>query len=742
MSKVNDNTKYAEVYVEVAGRNVDRPFHYIVPSHLQPLKVGSRVEVTFGSRTVAGYVVGYSSPPKGIKLKPVQRVIGEGLTPELIKLARWMSQRYICTFAESLHCVLGSGREIIKLPRGLYTPLAEDQLAKAKLTPKQYTVMINALAYPGLNKKQLAHYSGVSTATVDTLIKKKMLHWASAPRAGAGLPKTDSPPPIILTPEQQRVVEVVSQTLNNGSYGAYLLHGVTGSGKTEVYMRIITTALAQGKNAIVLMPEISLTTQMVSIFRSRFGGQVAVLHSRLSAGERYSEWLRIRRGDARVVLGARSAIFAPIDNLGIIVMDEEHESSYKQDENPKYHTREVALRRAKMAHAVMLMGSATPSLESYCRAEPQGPYKLLQLPHRVANRTMPAVQVVDMRQELYDGCGGLFSRPLLAKMAAVLEKGQQTVLFLNRRGYATFVVCRKCGLVLKCPQCDISLTYHFDGVLRCHYCNHSKVKPQNCPQCKSDAIGYFGIGTQKVEEEICRHFPGAKVLRMDGDTTGRKGSHQEIIDNFRAGRAEVLVGTQMIAKGLDLPGVTLVGVINADTMLYLPDFRAAERTFQLLTQVAGRAGRGDFPGQTIVQTYTPQHYSIVSAQKHDYIGFYHQEMRFRRALKYPPFYYLARILISGGEAQGVETAAREIQHCLYQVAGAVEQEERKPIILGPSPAALSMIKRRFRWQLVIKGRMRRDVRLITAKSLKIWEVNSGLRNKVNVSIDIDPQVLI
>ncbi|MEG6615235.1 primosomal protein N' [Peptococcaceae bacterium 1198_IL3148] len=738
MAKVKLLGQYAEVVVEVPSRQVDRPFHYRVPESLQPLSVGSRVLVPFGNRTIAGYVMGYSDPPTAVKIKDIKAVVGGGLSPELMELARWLAKKYLCTLSESLHCVLGPGREPKKVPQGLFAAISDAQLVKLKLTAKQQQVMEQALAHPGLNKTELAQISSVSTATVTTLIKKNLLRWSS--RTDVGAEQATEPLPQ-LTEEQRQVLGAIAVAVDEEAYSAFLLHGVTGSGKTEVYLNIIARVLSQNRQAIVLVPEISLTPQMVSIFKKRFGNAVAVLHSRLSDGERYAERERIEQGQAQVVLGARSAIFAPVPKLGIIIIDEEHEPLYKQEENPKYHCRDVALHRAKLNNAVVILGSATPALESYCRTEINGPYQLLSMTKRVADRPLPEVAVVDMREEMASGNKSIFSRALLNKMAVRLEKQQQVVLFINRRGYATFIVCRQCGEVLKCPHCDISLTYHNDGVLRCHYCNYQRPTPKKCPHCQSDAIGFFGVGTQRVEEEVRRFFPQANVLRMDGDTTSRKGAHQEILDAFKAGEGDVLVGTQMIAKGLDIPGVTLVGVVSADTMLHMPDFRAAERTFQLLTQVAGRAGRGVNVGETIIQTYSPEHYSIVTAQSHDYAGFYNKEMNLRRALKYPPFYYLSRILITGEDEQLVEVVAKQLKDILAQTVAKVPSEQQA-MVLGPAPAALSKVQKKYRWQIMIKARTLVATRAITGNGVKQWEENNRLRNRVSVSIDMEPQFLM
>ncbi|MCD5407601.1 MAG: primosomal protein N' [Desulfotomaculum sp.] len=751
MNKVSsEKAIWAEIIVEVASRRVDRPFHYLVPEHLAPLPVGSRVLVPFGPRFVPGYVVRYSTPPVGVDIKPVKKVLGQGLSPDLLALASWLSQRYLCTWAESLQCVLGPGRAKTRAPRGLQVAIKNLELTKAAITTKQRLVLTTASAQPGLNQTELARVAGVSVATVATLVQKKMLSWVTKEGVAKGFAAStySEKNSLLLTAEQQQVIQAVAKALQRADDNAFLLHGVTGSGKTETYLQIISQVLKQGKQAIVLVPEIALTPQMITAFRSRFGSQVAVLHSKLATGERYREHLRIQQDQAQVVLGARSAVFAPVTKLGIIIIDEEHEPSYKQEVNPKYHVREVALYRARVNKAVVLMGSATPALESYCRTEfntaqgRPGPYILLNMTKRVANKPLPKVSIVDMRQEEIVGKLGIFSQRLVEQVENRLNWGQQVLLFLNRRGYATFIVCRQCGHVHKCLHCDIALTYHADGRLRCHYCNYREQAPKVCQQCQNDIIGYLGTGTQRVEAEVQHLFPTAKVLRMDGDTTRRKDAHQKILNSFKTGQADILVGTQMIAKGLDLPGVTLVGVINADTMLYMPDFRAAERTFQLLTQVAGRAGRGQHPGETLVQTYNPEHYSITLAKDHDYLSFYKQEMQFRRALKYPPFYYLSRLLISGEAEQDVEIAAKAIKLNLAQVAENIKSEIRKVIIMGPAPAALTKVQNRYRWQVVVKGRLLSDMRNVTRKAVQIWDQNHKNKSKVSLSIDIDPQVLM
>jgi primosomal protein N' (replication factor Y) len=510
---------------------------------------------------------------------------------------------------------------------------------------------------------------------------------------------------------------------------------VTGSGKTEVYLEAIEHTLAKGREAIFLVPEISLTPQMVERFKSRFGADVAVLHSALSQGERYDEWRKIIRKQVKVVVGARSAIFAPFENVGLIVIDEEHESSYKQEETPRYHAREVALWRAKENNAVLLMGSATPSLETYALAT-RGRYELLEMPDRVGNRPMPQVHVVDMREELQAENRSMFSRKLHELIADRLAKQEQMVIFLNRRGFSTFVMCRSCGYTLRCIHCDISLTYHkTNHTARCHYCGYTILQPSHCPECQSEHIRFFGTGTQKVEEELAKLFPGIRVIRMDVDTTSRKGSHEELLNKFRRGQGDVLLGTQMIAKGLDFPRVTLVGVIAADTSLHLPDFRAAEKTFQLLTQVGGRAGRHELAGDVVIQTYTPQHYSIVHATRHDYPAFYREEMLQRRRTGYPPYFRLVLVTFSHEEVPVVVRAAHVVGDYLRQ------RIAQTTVLLGPVASPIARVKDRFRFQIMLKYRDEPNLAELLAQATAAFE-EWNKQQKVLMTIDVDPYVLL
>ncbi len=505
--------------------------------------------------------------------------------------------------------------------------------------------------------------------------------------------KTTSLP---LTEEQSIAITPILNSIEKESHKTFLLYGVTGSGKTEVYLQSIEEVIKQGKQAIVLVPEISLTPQMVDRFKGRFGSSVAVLHSGLSIGEKYDEWRKIHRKEVNVVVGARSAIFAPFNNLGIIIIDEEHESSYKQEENPRYHARDVAINRAQYHNCPVVLGSATPTLESFARAK-KGVYQLLTLSKRMNDREMPLVKIIDMREELREGNRSMFSTVLFEKLQDRLQKGEQIVLFLNRRGFSTFVMCRDCGYVVNCPDCDISLTYHrSQNVLKCHYCGYEEQVVKECPSCQSDHIRFFGTGTQKVEEEIGKLLPEARIIRMDVDTTSRKGAHEKLLTAFGEGKADILLGTKMIAKGLDFPKVTLVGVLTADTILNLPDFRSSEKTFQLLTQVSGRAGRHELPGEVVIQTYTPEHYSVELASHHNYDDFYQKEMGFRKILQYPPFFYITLLTISHPEITKVVSVTERITTFLST------NLSNQSIVLGPVASPIPRIKNRYRYQCMIK----------------------------------------
>jgi len=538
-----------------------------------------------------------------------------------------------------------------------------------------------------------------------------------------------------LTDEQETALKSIEKNIDDEEHDVFLLHGVTGSGKTEVYLRAIQRVLEEGKEAIVLVPEISLTPQMVARFKGRFGDNVAVLHSGLSQGEKYDEWRKVQRNEVQVVVGARSAIFAPFENIGIIIIDEEHEGTYKQEDQPRYHARDVAIYRGKTYHCPVVLGSATPTLESYARAD-KSVYHLETLKTRTNNQQLPYVQTVDMRKELHAGNRTMFSRELMEQMKERIAKNEQIVLLLNRRGYSTFVMCRDCGFVTECPNCDIALTYHkITKQLKCHYCSYEQQFPDNCPSCQSDLIRYFGTGTQRVEESLRELLPEASIIRMDNDTTRRKGAHERLLADFSDQKANILLGTQMIAKGLDFPNVTLVGVLTADSMLNLPDFRAAEKTFQLITQVSGRAGRHELPGEVIVQTYTPDHYSIELASTYNYEEFYKKEMSIRRTFQYPPYVFLGLVTVSHeDESYAIQVTQRIVQTLIKYIGD-------QTVILGPTPSPIARIKNRYRYQCMIKYKEGRHIRQVLNGILKHYMTDMH-KNDLKIQIDMQPYQLM
>ena len=538
-----------------------------------------------------------------------------------------------------------------------------------------------------------------------------------------------------LNKEQQQALDALTRSMDHKQSDVFLLEGVTGSGKTEVYLQAIAHALEKNQTAIMLVPEISLTPQTVTRFKQRFGGDVAVLHSGLSQGEKYDEWRKIERKEARVVVGARSAIFAPLENIGLIVIDEEHEGSYKQDESPRYHAKDLAIWRGNYHQCPVLLGSATPSLEARARAQ-KNVYQLLTLQQRaVSKASLPDVQVIDMRESMKYAISQSFSPQLLEKLRERVSKKEQSVLMLNRRGYSSFVMCRDCGFVLPCPNCDISLTLHMDTKqMKCHYCGHEERIPYRCPVCDGDKIRYYGTGTQKIEEELNQILPEAKVIRMDVDTTRKKGSHEKLLNQFGNKEADILLGTQMIAKGLDFPNVTLVGVLNADTALNLPDFRSSEKTFQLLTQVSGRAGRGDLKGDVLIQTFNPMHYAIELAKAQDYETFYQQEMKVRHRGNYPPFFFTTQLVVSHEEEH---LAAKK----MYEIVAFLKQYTTdQAIILGPTPKSVARINKRYYYQTVIK--YKKEPHLAKGLQLILEESQKEMRNGLRISIDQEPQHFI
>ena len=643
---------YANVIIDRVSDALDHVFTYAVPEGMDA-RVGQQVVVPLGSARVDGFIVELTEDCalEASRIKPLHgaRFAEPVILPELMALAKWMKGRYNCNLVEALRLMLPSGmrRGSVREKTRRVAHLADPDFAARG--PRQQEI-IKRLRAGDVETPLLP------AAPLRALVEKGVvtIYDRGERRAPAALRGETLPDPP-LTRAQGRAVSELCAALEHGG-GRFLLHGVTGSGKTEVYIRLVRRALEVGKSAIVLVPEIALTPQMVSWFHQRFGADAAVLHSGLSPGERFDEWRRIRQGEARVVIGARSAVLAPLTNVGVIIVDEEHEGSYQSDRRPRYDAREVAWQRTQAAGAVLLLGSATPSIASYMRVmpgvRPENRLALIELPERVSGRPLPKIEVVDMRREFERGNRSIFSARLSEELRGCLECGRQAMLLINRRGHSSFVSCRKCGYVVKCAACDVSMTYHrSEDLLRCHYCGAERPVPQTCPECGSPYIKFFGVGTEQVVEEVKRQFPEAAVLRMDYDTTRKKDAHAKILEAFRQGEADILVGTQMIAKGLDFPNVTLSGVVAADMTLNLPDYRSVERTFQLITQMAGRAGRASYPGKVVLQTYEPDHYGIRLAASQDYRAFYLRESAYRRGALYPPFTVIARIVFTAKEEE-------------------------------------------------------------------------------------------
>ncbi|PTH73974.1 primosomal protein N' [Staphylococcus agnetis] len=615
---------------------------------------------------------------------------------------------------------------------------AEARLETLNKQPKQYELLAFLLdeSHRDIYLQELLEI-GFSNSSINTLVKHGVIEKYDAtierdPYKGRVF---EAESKRVLTAEQQTTFDQLKRATESQTSETFLLHGVTGSGKTEIYLQIIEKVLTDGKTAMMLVPEIALTPQMVNRFKRRFGDEVAVLHSGLSKGERYDEWRKIRDGRARVSVGARSSVFAPFKNLGMIIIDEEHEATYKQEDYPRYHARDIAVWRAEYHQCPLVLGSATPSLESYARAE-KGVYQLLSMPSRVNQQPLPNIDICDMREELANGNRSMFSDKLKTAIQMRLDNNEQVVLFLNRRGYASFMLCRDCGHVPQCPNCDISLTYHKSSdQLKCHYCGYQTQAPFQCPSCESEHIRQMGTGTQKVEEYLNEMYPKARIIRMDVDTTTQKGSHEKLLKQFGEGKGDILLGTQMIAKGLDFPNITLVGVLNADTLLNLPDFRASERTFQLLTQVAGRAGRHEKTGEVIIQTYNPEHYAIQDVKIGDYLNFYQKEMKYRQLGQYPPYYYLINFTITHQNMKKVLEAATHIHQILIQ------HLSDKSLILGPSAAAIPRINNEHRFQVLVKYKS--EPSLIHALTyLDDFYHEQFVKEKLSLKIDINPFMMM
>lgn len=716
----------AKILVEINNINVDKTFDYIVPfEYIENIKIGMRVKVPFASRELEGFVLDLvNNADDNYELKEIISIVDTEpiLNNELLHLGQFMSKKYFSTLISCYQTMLpkalkAQNKTTINKKMIKYVELCSNSFPKLK--PNQEKI-VEYLRINGKVKKE--EVNKISVSGVNTLIKNGIIIESLIEEYRLVTKDINKEKETFkLTVEQQ---EAKNKILSQTQSSVFLLHGVTGSGKTVVYMEIVEEMLNRGKDSIFLVPEISLTPQMVYHFKSRFGDEVAVLHSRLSEGEKYDEYRKIVEGKVHIVVGARSAVFAPFKNLGAIIIDEEHTTSYKQDNNPKYSAIEIAIERAKNNNAIVILGSATPSLETYARSI-KGLYTLVELKHRVNTNNLPLVEIVDMSKEKHRG--NIFSSRLITEVNKRLEEHEQIILLLNRRGYSSFITCSNCGYTAKCPHCDITLTYHkTSNTLRCHYCGYADKMNDICPSCGEKAIKTLGTGTEKVEEEIKKVF-NARVVRMDLDTTSKKGSHEKIITAFKNHEYDILLGTQMIAKGLDFSNVTLVGVINADTSLMIPNYRSNEYTFQLLMQTAGRSGRGEKNGSVIIQTFNPEHYAITLASKHDYIDFFKQEMEVRRKLSYPPYYYLIYIKVIGKDYNKISIESNKI-------ASILTRELKNSKILGPTTCSVFKLNGLFRFGIIIKYKKEEKMEEVLQSLVNHYKGNQT----VKVDIDVNP----
>lgn len=738
--------KYADIIVDITSERLDRTFQYRIPDSLEgKLQVGMVVSVPFGkgNREIDGYVIGITDTPQfdENRLKCIHSIKSDEKTTEssLIVLAEWMRERYGSTMIQALKTVFPVKEKVRQCSQDslvLNITKEEAKIQLKELERKKYHArarLLRALIERGcLDKTQAAKDLGASASVVNAMRQAGWIQVLSREVYRDPL-RTDgsssSSRSYVLTGEQQEVLAGILEEWKQENPRPCLIQGVTGSGKTEVYMELIAHVLSQGRQAIVLIPEIALTYQTVMRFYGRFKDKLSVLHSRLSAGERYDQFCRAKKGEIQIMVGPRSALFTPFPNLGLIVIDEEHENTYKSEITPRYHARETAEKRAQMEHAYLVLGSATPSLEAYSRAE-EGKYARFRLRQRYGGRPLPGVTIIDLRKELKEGNRSILSRRLQQAMQERLEKREQVMLFLNRRGYAGFLSCRSCGEVLQCPHCDVSLAVHKGGKLICHYCGYETEVVKKCPSCGSPYIGAFKAGTQQIQDIVQKCFPKSRILRMDYDTTRKKESHAQILEAFARQEADILIGTQMIVKGHDFPHVTLVGVLAADLSLHSGDYRSAERTFQLLTQAVGRAGRGSSPGEAVIQTYQPEHYSIQAAARQDYDSFYEEEMGYRRLLGYPPASHMMAVLGSCREetllAQGMEYLKKFVQ----RVYGKPDLH-----LIGPAPQTVGKVKDQYRKVLYLKHPREEVLIYVKDKLEQYIEINSGFRS-ILIQFDI------
>ena len=735
---------FADIIIDISSEKLDRSFQYRVPEELEKeIKAGMVVSIPFGNgnQLRKGYVTGLTREPKvdPARLKNICGISSAEETTEsrLIALAAWMRENYGSTMIQALKTVLPIQEKMkAKEKRYLCLKISREEAEKLleeleKTRFKARTRLLRELLKePRLDVSYASKELGATTSVVKKMTEQGIIsiEYEELLRNSLDTEKLRLEEELPLTPEQETAVREILREWEKETPRPVLIEGVTGSGKTQVYMKLIETVLDQGQQAIILIPEIALTYQTVRRFYARFGEKVSVINSRQSQGERYDQFKRARRGEVQVMVGPRSALFTPFTNLGLIVIDEEHESSYKSENSPRYHARETAVERARLEHARVVLGSATPSLEAYHKAM-EGTYGLVKLQSRYQDRPMPQVSVVDLREELKAGNRSVLSRKLKEAMKDRLEKREQIILFLNRRGYAGFVSCRSCGQVMKCPHCDVSLSEHNNGRLLCHYCGYETVKPQACPVCGSPYIGGFKAGTQQIEKVVKEAFPGVRTLRMDFDTTRTKGSYEKILSAFASHEADVLIGTQMIVKGHDFPDVTLVGIVAADLSLNAEDYRCSERTFQLLCQAVGRCGRGNKPGEAVIQTYHPDHYSIQAAAVQDYEAFYQEEMSYRMLLDYPPASHMMAVLGSCPEEELLVQAMHYLELYIHRV-----YKEKDLHVIGPAYASVGKVKDIYRQVIYLKHEKQETLVRIKDQLEKYIEINSGFR-KLYIQFD-------
>ena len=742
----------AEIIINRTAKRLNRTFDYKVPIELEEIiMIGSTVLVPFGKASTLeeGYVVGIKENTT-YKVKEIVK-IKHNLTEKQIKLAKWMAKRYFCNVSDCIKQMLTPGTKSKKSEKNVQDKTINTVYLKKDIDEIQFDIEMGKIksekqkkilqflkGNEGATVPEIELFTDGSRAIVKTLEKNGYVEIVEKkiernPLANKKIEKTKN---LKLTDEQKNAYDKVVLDMIINSYEQFLLYGVTGSGKTEVYLQLIGEALKQEKTAIVLVPEISLTPQMINRFIARFNkDEIAVLHSKLSIGERYDEWNKIKEGKAKIIIGARSAIFAPTENIGIIIIDEEHDSSYKSEAIPKYDAKEIAKRIAKENNCPLVLGSATPDLITYYKAQ-QGKVTLLELSKRANNSKLPEVEIVDLKMELANGNRSMLSTKLYGEIEQNLKQHRQTILFLNRRGFSTFIMCRECEYTVKCKNCNISMTYHkTENKLKCHYCGYEENVVTVCPECHSTKIRYFGTGTQKLEQEINKLFPEASTIRMDIDTVTKKNSHEEILNKFKNENIDILIGTQMVVKGHHFPDVTLVGVIAADSSLNIDDYRANERTFQILTQVAGRAGREQLDGKVIIQTYNPDNFSIICAQKQDYKMFYNTEIALREQLKYPPFCDIILIGFNSLNEKEIIEASTRVYNYLKARLG-----EQEFYVLKPMPSPIDKIQNRFRWRIIIKGNMTESANSVINTCLKKF-YDSNYKN-TRISVDVNPNNMI